>query len=907
MSVLRIYQNPVAINANRNLSITGMAISKSLERLSSGLRINRAADDAAGLSISEKLRAQIRGLNRASANALDGISLIQTAEGALNEVHSILQRMRELAVQASNGIYTADDRAALQLEISQLTDEINRIAASTEFNTKKLLDGTLGALVSTDDFSRVQAAVTGNVGNGGNFVMQAVAKSTGQLQAHKTDVFATERTEDAVGQINYLRTFRADAVIKSGGVDGVGNTGIYQAEVPVTANGSLAVNSPLDGRVSVYAAEFASIGNSIGMTFQSEEMSTGDKLLLTLNNGTSIVTASVVLSPGLVMSAGAGGGGLAEAISIALTGAGVTSAVAYNAGNGTYNLNLGVGVTVVNSKFEDADGSGSDFYLSFASDGSTSNELIMAASIAFVNNGITWNPAVSTASTGGVITVGDATTGQLDIRFDTRYSHWASIAGGLIDFADVIGWERYTGGNSFQEYGKVWQDGPAATNGTFLVSAITNRTYAVFEFNNAQYTSLVAANWDQDTALAASRGARLDDTLGNNTFSISAAFEGATGGPLENVHFTADGILQAGETATFNLSTNNVLTADQLTTLASINRFQDFGVFLGTNSTELTLYVRGSDNRATITVSRNDTLEDVAGKISLAIWNPDGTGVINSGVLNGQMPPDLVHVNTYGLAKGTISITTPVPGAELVIAGNEALQNALSLMEIRESTSPIYSVTAFNLEKGQSVGSVITDSNEITGLLPGLRIYFDNTLGLRLDPQPPTELDGGGGNTMVSFAYELPLETPQVSLSGVVESFFIHVVPTGFNLQIGANQGQLIGGFIADHSAKSLGVEGLLITESRLAQEAISIIDVAINRVSDMRSRLGAIQNRLEATIRNLDIAGENLTSAESRIRDADVAYETMIMTRNQILLQAGVAALAQANQLPQAVLQLLG
>src|SRR5689334_16872076 len=148
MSVLRVYQNPIALNASRNLKITGMAISKSLERLSSGLRINRAADDAAGLSISEKLRGQIRGLNRASANALDGISLIQTAEGALNEVHSILQRVRELAVQASNGIYTADDRQSIQLEVSQLVDEINRIAKTTEFNTKTLLDGSLNALIS---------------------------------------------------------------------------------------------------------------------------------------------------------------------------------------------------------------------------------------------------------------------------------------------------------------------------------------------------------------------------------------------------------------------------------------------------------------------------------------------------------------------------------------------------------------------------------------------------------------------------------------------------------------------------------------------------------------------------------------------------------------------------------------
>jgi flagellin len=101
-------------------------------------------------------------------------------------------------------------------------------------------------------------------------------------------------------------------------------------------------------------------------------------------------------------------------------------------------------------------------------------------------------------------------------------------------------------------------------------------------------------------------------------------------------------------------------------------------------------------------------------------------------------------------------------------------------------------------------------------------------------------------------------------------------------------------------------VEGLLITDTVLAQEAITTIDIAIDRVSDMRSRLGAIQNRLESTIRNLDITAENLTASESRIRDADIAKETMLMTRNQILLQAGVAALAQANQLPQAVLQLL-
>ena len=137
-----VQHNMSAANANRMLNVTSSSVSKTTEKLSSGYRINRAADDAAGLSISEKMRGQIRGLNKASSNAQDGISLIQTAEGALNESHSILQRMRELSVQAANGTETDDDREAVNNEINQLQDELTRISDTTEFNTMKLLDGS---------------------------------------------------------------------------------------------------------------------------------------------------------------------------------------------------------------------------------------------------------------------------------------------------------------------------------------------------------------------------------------------------------------------------------------------------------------------------------------------------------------------------------------------------------------------------------------------------------------------------------------------------------------------------------------------------------------------------------------------------------------------------------------------
>lgn len=137
-----INHNIAALNTYNRLSANNTQTSKSLEKLSSGLRINRAGDDAAGLAISEKMRGQIRGLDQAQRNSQDSISLIQTAEGALTETHSILQRMRELAVQASNDTNTKVDRGEIQKEIDQLTDEIDRIANTTEFNTQKLLDGS---------------------------------------------------------------------------------------------------------------------------------------------------------------------------------------------------------------------------------------------------------------------------------------------------------------------------------------------------------------------------------------------------------------------------------------------------------------------------------------------------------------------------------------------------------------------------------------------------------------------------------------------------------------------------------------------------------------------------------------------------------------------------------------------
>ncbi|AAD35840.1 flagellin [Thermotoga maritima MSB8] len=192
---MRINHNISALNAWRNISQTQYSMSKTLERLSSGLRINRAGDDAAGLAISEKMRGQIKGLNMAIKNAQDAISLIQTAEGALTEVHSILQRMRELAVQAASDTNTDVDREQIQKEIDQLREEIDRIARTTEFNTKKLLDGKLESF---------RSQVDAKVVTGGNINVQLGSVSSAAVEG----TYVIE-----VGQFNGAETSELDVKI----------------------------------------------------------------------------------------------------------------------------------------------------------------------------------------------------------------------------------------------------------------------------------------------------------------------------------------------------------------------------------------------------------------------------------------------------------------------------------------------------------------------------------------------------------------------------------------------------------------------------------------------------------------------------------------------------------------------
>ena len=254
---MRIQHNIAALNTHRNLGANQAAASKNLEKLSSGFKINRAGDDAAGLAISEKMRGQISGLNMASKNAQDGISLIQTAEGALNETHSILQRMRELSVQSANDTNVTADREALQLEINSLAKEITRISTDTEFNTQKLLTGSFGGkIASAADFD-INGATTA-----GGKVFHIGANSSQNINLSIGNMSAT-----ALG-VNAVANEEADSVEALAEDAKIGEVGINVSTQTAANNSIKAVDSALN-RVSETRASLGAVQNRLEHTINN--------------------------------------------------------------------------------------------------------------------------------------------------------------------------------------------------------------------------------------------------------------------------------------------------------------------------------------------------------------------------------------------------------------------------------------------------------------------------------------------------------------------------------------------------------------------------------------------------------------------------------------------------------------
>ncbi|MFZ3576864.1 flagellin [Virgibacillus sp. DJP39] len=341
---MKINHNIAALNTYNQLTNNQAASSNSLEKLSSGLRINKAADDAAGLAISEKMRGQIRGLEQATRNAQDGISLIQTAEGALNESHSILQRMRELAVQSANDTNTTSDREKIQSEVDELSKELSRIGETTEFNTQSLLDGSfegtfqiganqgqnlsleigdMGAEslgVVADEGTTDLAAVTGTIAENtagdasfvdGEYSINALSSVSQELVAEDGSVVATA-TDGATFTLTGTDddTLTLGSSITNGEITISTDDGVQTASATVEAS-----NSGLDAGTYTYDATADTLLSSDGKVVATS----ADGITFTNDSGATVLTSGAALGKGNTVKIGGTDVSSQEAANAAIT------------------------------------------------------------------------------------------------------------------------------------------------------------------------------------------------------------------------------------------------------------------------------------------------------------------------------------------------------------------------------------------------------------------------------------------------------------------------------------------------------------------------------------------------------------------------------------------------------------
>ncbi|KMY62345.1 flagellin [Geobacillus stearothermophilus] len=796
---MRINHNIQALNAYRNLAANQSNISKNLERLSSGLRINRAADDAAGLAISEKMRSQIRGLQMAERNALDAISMIQTAEGALNEVHSILQRMRELAVQAANDTNTSEDREAIQKEINQLTSEINRIANSTEYNTKKLLNESVSSQARSVQIAQGSFSAGGTTIDGASLKLDPESTMVAGNYKVKIEDVATksiQSTGPAAGGVQQI-TLDATSNLTVGNTYGVK---IEQQDVKVITNNpgsspaidtvSIAPNSPLsDGTVNLVIRRTNAVNN-----FQS--------------GGTGLtgvqVSASADLDPNDTF-----------VIETKSQASGVQNGTA----NGLYITN----VNIDSSKFLLK--KGEDFRLVYAETSPSSGQF--------------------------TVTLQDKNGNDLSqaVILDNNQQNY--------EFYDLSGNKL---GVSFTTISGI--------NGT-LAAASENGKYNEFDIdialslkkNGTQIGTAVITPTDGTAGNVTINGSDgISYTINHNGYASTNINRTATFGIQSMLSYSTDG----ATFTTFNAGDNLTLNG---------------GIFVDT-ADNITDYTTG-DTTVQIDVGTTSSytatlVDDVGNALSgVPMLVVDNNGVYSFGSGTG------VSFTTDTLSAGTRTFTV---GA--TIATKATLSTNGVEVETLNNIAPNTTLRFQNGDLTMNIGALTNGEASFT-ITGGTN---DQSLKIQIGANEGQMLSIGIDD-MRAFALKLSSNT-----AGSSVSFTNHLgetITAYYTTTANVNNGD-----VTEY--------GLDVTTHEKATAAVKVYDYAIAQVSAQRSSLGAVQNRLEHTINNLKTAEENLTSSESRIRDTDMAMEMAEFTKNNILTQAAQAMLAQSNQLPQGILQLL-
>ena len=878
---------------------TGNALQKSIQKLSTGLRINSAADDAAGLAISEKMRAQIRGLDRAVSNSQDGISMIQTAEGALNETHSILQRMRELSVQSANDTLTQQDRGYIQLEIDQLREEITRIGNTTQFNKKKLLNGDAAVLWSSDNLN-TKAIVNGGLRQidqfgqknalEGNFKINIKAEA-GQAEVKKTDIFKIKHKDVLMGlSVNReagVRNARVDNVpagtyeVKSAATGKVSNvTGQYgfpkiysTSTITGTANldgtGTNKIQAANNGQKFQLKIDGVAFGDEVTLATDDTAADIVSKINNAVKNAKKdgfTFKASVNAGGNVVLETYAADSATAKVLSVSDVGAaGAAAAVglagAINDQNKAFDLTTALTTTADEAKLT---GNASVlFEVMDVNESAKTVKLKATASVLDVNgNNKTTSTEIllseGTESTVAKELLGD---GALKMKLESDMVRLFSKGNKFVyNFSKETGADVAVevSGRQNKDWDDYWGGSVTRTPVKYGLKADTVQGKDI-HFKNFYLNEKSGVAFEGDVTL----------TTDKDTFTVANV---GTNKTLANFDVAFVGQVAKGDVK-----------------LRDLEKFWDAqGRFLITDPQTLTI-TQGSGKQTKITLYANDTLNDVAKKLNEAIGSGLGQNKYVDDANNFATFVDTLAANSESVA-GTFVIRSVVAGAagKLNFAGDEDLVKALSLNVIQSAKETSYTVDIKDAHTDKVVVSgAQTTGNKLIGVLhPNIDVEFDAMAGITATWDKARK----------AYTYKVDDNYSTV----------LHLADNTTVFQIGANEGEDMGINIGDMRAHALGLNEVLVTDRESAARSITVIDNAIDKVSTQRAKLGAYQNRLEHTINNLTVAGENLTAAESRIRDTDMAKEMMNFTKLNIMLQAGNAMLAQANQLPQNVLSLI-
>lgn len=956
-----INTNIASLNAQRNLNSSQGANSQALERLSSGLRINSAKDDAAGLAISTRFESQTRGLGQAVRNAGDGISLSQTAEGSLGSITDNLQRIRELSVQSANGTNSEDDRIALQAEVSQLVAEIKRTSEETEFNGRALFDGSfdgifqIGANAGQTVGVEIGRLTTDRLGASDQVGVSAFgtdeALANGDLTINGVGIDASRAGDDAFSVDNAAASAiaKVEAINRHSdetGVTAYVNENVVsgsEMEAGPAANGFITLNgveidistaeNDTSGTRAAVSAAINAVSEQTGVRAIDSDSDVGGVQLVAADGqnitiqfdgltaeetglteaGTYEGGYTLVADAGVneIVISGGNGTGRGD-----LSNAGLTA--------GTYSRAVATAVSETQSQsFEagllDADGDfvnsvngggaavaiGEDYTWTVRSGGESYSQNLDAAGgpneedgIATIANDInqnsnidglvaweqvdgvldTSNGAVDDTLTidGVAFTLRDDGTGDVDVKdlaaqisehdFGLNLQVSAEQTGedeislSIRNFdAAAIGIESDTAGGDLDlDTG----DGP--------ISLVADTTVSG--------TVAVASTTGQDVDMTlTSDDAATEDLLAAGNATSSAEFEGPN--VLQSGDMLINGVsIGAARTSADTASATKASDGGQifsstkgLSAIAvaeSINRVSDeTGVTASVNATE----VIGGDGEA---FDRTDTDLEVGDQAAIFINGVEVGTVTLQADGNDNIDADRARSDALALINsnsGKTGVTAVDNGVSLTLSAADGRNISIAIDNqsgVEESMGAAFGLDSAEEGIGEAAFGNIDDPD--SGI-SAEGVTYQTTYGtLQLESAGTFEIEAGDRGTAALDA---------------------------LGLKIGNFGGGEDGQFLDEIDVSTF--EG--------AQSAITAVDNALETVSAVRADLGAIQNRFESTIGNLEINRENLTASNSRIRDADFAAESAELSRTQVLQQAGISILAQANQRPQQALTLLG